>query len=102
MRCAARQGKSPSLFGTEARAVDLAAKDSSASSLLFDDDTLNYPLSECDATFIVSFPRISVLDRFTFVNENAAAAGEIKIAVSNYRLSANSSKWIGVNGSSSF
>ena len=95
-------GATIDLIGPDGRAVVVANKDSSASALLFDDDTLNYPLSEGDATFIVSFPRISVLDRFTFVNENAAAAGEIKIAVSNYRLSANSSKWIGVNGGSSF
>ena len=95
-------GATIDLIGPDGRAVVVANKDSSASALLFDDDTLNYPLSEGDATFIVSFPRISVLDRFTFVNENAAAAGEIKIAVSNYRLSANSSKWIEVNGGSSF
>src|SRR5947209_18598972 len=73
-------GATIDLIGPDGRVVVVANKDSSASALLFDDDTLNYPLSEGDATFIVSFPRISVLDRFTFVNENAAAAGEIKIA----------------------
>src|SRR5438270_9481860 len=95
-------GATIDLIGPDGRAVVVANKDSSASALLFDDDTLNYPLSEGDATFIVSFPRISVLDRFTFVNENAAAAGEIRIAVSNYRLSANSSRLIEVKGGSSF
>src|SRR5438477_11144742 len=70
-------GATIDVIGPDGRAVVVANKDSSASALLFDDDTLNYPLSEGDATFIVSFPRISMLDRFTFVNENAAAAGEI-------------------------
>src|SRR5437588_11590222 len=94
-------GATIDLIGPDGRAVVVANKGSSASALLFDDDTLNYPLSEGDATFIVSFPRISVLDRFTFVNENAAAAGEIKIAVSTYRLSANTSKCMDGNGRSS-
>jgi len=95
-------GATIDLIGADGRAVVVANKESSASALLFDDDTLTYPLSEGDTTFIVSFPRTSALDRFTFVNENAAATGEIKLAVSNYRLSANSSKWIEVNGGSSF
>jgi hypothetical protein len=84
------------------RAIVVTEKASSAGNLILDDDTLNYPLPEGDTTFVVSFPRISTLDRFTFVNENAAAAGEIKIAVSNYRLAANSRKWIEVTSESSF
>jgi hypothetical protein len=84
------------------RALVVTERASSAGNLILDDDTLNYPLPEGDTTFVVSFPRISTLDRFTFVNENAAAAGEIKIAVSNYRLAANSRKWIEVNSESSF
>src|SRR5205814_2814411 len=39
-----------------------------------------------------------LIDRFTFVNENAAARGELKISVSNYRLPASSSKWTEVEG----
>lgn len=84
------------------RAIVVTERASSAGNLILDDDTLNYPLPEGDTTFVVSFPRISTLDRFTFVNENAAAAGEIKIAVSNYRLAANSRKWIEVNSDTSF
>jgi hypothetical protein len=89
-------------IGPDGRALVVTEKASSAGNLILDDDTLNYPLPEGDTTFVVSFPRISTLDRFTFVNENAAAAGEIKIAVSNYRLAANSRKWIEVNSESSF
>jgi hypothetical protein len=37
-----------------------------------------------------------------FVNENAAAVGEMKVAVSNYRLPAHSPKWNEVTGSTSF
>jgi hypothetical protein len=95
-------GATIDLIGPDGRAVVVMNKNSSASELLFDDDTLNYPLPEGDTTFVVSFPRISTLDRFTFVNENAATAGEMKIAVSNYRLSANSSKWIEVSAGTSF
>jgi len=95
-------GATIDLIGPDGHAVAATIKNSSATSLLFDDDTLNYPLMEGDTTFVVSFPRISILDRFTFVNENAAAKGEMKIAVSNYRLPANSRKWIEVNAGTSF
>lgn len=95
-------GATIDLIGPDGRTVVVANKESSASALLLDDDTLNYPLPEGDTTFVISFPKISALGRFTFVNENAAAAGEMKIAVSNYRLAANSSKWIEVNRGASF
>ena len=95
-------GATIDLIGPDGRAVVVTNKNSSASELLFDDDTLNYPLAEGDTTFVVSFPRISTLDRFTFVNENAAAEGEMRIAVSNYRLPASSRKWIEVNGGTLF
>ena len=74
----------------------------SATTLLFDDDTLSYPLPEGDTTFVISFPRTSMLDRFTFVNENGAAEGDVTIAVSNYRLPAQSAKWQELNGSTAF
>jgi hypothetical protein len=77
-------------------------KDSSVTALILDDDTLSYPLTEGETTFILTFPRTSSLDRFTFVNENASAEGEMKIFVSNYRLAAHSSKWIEVAGSTPF
>ena len=65
-------------------------------------DTLSRPLLEGETTFIIAFPTAAALDRFTFVNENAAAEGEMKIAVSNERLPAQSPKWIDVNGNVAF
>jgi hypothetical protein len=77
-------------------------KNVSAAALIMDDDTLSCPLQEGDTTFIISFPKTSLLDRFTFVNENAAVQGEMRIAVSNYRLPANSPKWTDVSGKTEF
>jgi hypothetical protein len=77
-------------------------RNSSAAALIMDDDTLSCPLQEGDTTFIISFPKTSLLDRFTFVNENSAAQGEMRIAVSNYRLPADSPKWTDVSGKTEF
>jgi hypothetical protein len=77
-------------------------KNESAAALIMDDDTLSCPLQEGDTTFIISFPKTSLLDRFTFVNENAAVQGEMRIAVSNYRLPADSPKWTDVSGKTEF
>src|SRR5438067_1960055 len=52
-----------------------------ASNLIMDDDTVSCPLHTGDTTFIISLDRRSVLDRFTFINENAAARGDLRIAV---------------------
>ena len=95
-------GATIDLVGSDGRLVTVTNKEAGPGALLLDDDTLNYPLPEGETTFLVSFPRTSALDRFTFVNENACAAGELKIAVSNYRLPAKSSKWIEVNSSVAF
>ena len=77
-------------------------KNSSAAALIMDDDTLSCPLQEGETTFIISFPRTSLLDRFTFINENAAVQGEMRIAVSNYRLPPDSPKWTEVSGKTEF
>jgi hypothetical protein len=95
-------GASIDLIGGDGRVVIVTNKEAGPSALLLDDDTLNYPLSEGDTTFVVSLPRTSILDRFTFVNENGSASGEMTVAVSNYRLPARSAKWIEVNSSTSF
>ena len=50
------------------------------------------------STSVSRFWKAALIDRFTFVNENAAAHGELRIAVSNYRLPADSSKWTEVQG----
>ena len=75
---------------------------SSAVALIMDDDTLSCPLQEGETTFIISFPKTSPLERFTFVNENAEVKGEMKIAISNFQLPADSSKWIEVSGKTAF
>lgn len=75
---------------------------SSVSALIMDNDTLSCPLQEGETTFIIAFPKTSLLDRFTFVNENAGVQGEMRIAVSNYRLPANSPKWTQVSGTTTF
>jgi hypothetical protein len=77
-------------------------KESGATALIMDDDTLSYALEEGDTTFVLTFPKTSLLDRFTFVNENAGAEGDVQISVSNYRLPVQSPKWVEVSGSSSF
>jgi hypothetical protein len=70
--------------------------------LTLDNDTISCSLREGDTTFIISLVRSSPLDRFTFINENTAARGELRIAVSNEKLSADSDKWTPVDGATSF
>jgi hypothetical protein len=95
-------GATIDLIGPDGRIVSVTKKNSTPNALLLDDDTLGYALQEGDTTFLLSLPRTSALDRFTFVNENASAAGEMKISVSNYRLPAHSSKWNEVDSGTSF
>ena len=100
MNCGATIG----VVGADGRVVSPSTTESNSNvtALILDDDTLSYPLQEGETTFLLTFPRVSLLDRFTFVNENAAAEGEMKIFVSNSRLNAESSKWVEVNGSTPF
>lgn len=98
-------GATIELLGPDERVTAFSGatqKNSPASALIMDDDTLSYALAEGDSTFVVAFPKTSSLDRFTFVNENAAAKGNLQISVSNYRLPAQSPKWIEVSGSTPF
>ena len=73
-------------------------REENSTALIMDDDSISCPLQGGDTTFVIALPKVASIDRFTFVNENAAAHGELKIAVSNYRLPANSSKWTEVEG----
>jgi hypothetical protein len=77
-------------------------KDPRAAASIKEDDTLSCLLQEGETTFIISFPKTSLLDRFTFINENAGVRGEMKIAVSNDQLPANSPKWTDVSGKTEF
>ena len=89
----------------DGRSADVATaseQNDSAAALIMDDDTLSCPLPEGETTFIISLPTASHIDRFKFVNENAAARGQLKIAVSNHRLAASSPKWVEVDGSIPF
>jgi hypothetical protein len=95
-------GATIEVIGAGAKLISAADKEAGVSALLLDDDTLNYPLPEGDTTFILTLSRTSTLDRFMFVNENAAAAGEMTVAVSNYRLPAQSRKWNEVKGGTPF
>jgi hypothetical protein len=65
-------------------------------------DTVSSPLPEGDTTFIIFLAHSSALDRFTFINENKPARGELRIAVANEKLSADSDKWTSVDGAVSF
>ena len=63
-----------------------------------DNDTISCVLKEGETTFIIELPRNTPPDRFTFLNENAAACGELRIAVSDSALPADSPKWTEVDG----
>jgi len=84
--------------GREATVATASEQNRSAAALIMDDDTLSCPLQEGETTFIITLPSTALVDRFTFLNENATARGELKIAVSNYQLPAASPKWTAVDG----
>ncbi len=63
-----------------------------------DDDSVTCLLQEGLTDFVVELPRARQIDRLTFLNENALARGELKIAVSNERLAAASNAWVEVEG----
>ena len=63
-----------------------------------DNDTISCVLKEGETTFIIQLPSHAPRDRFTFLNENAAACGELRIAVSDSPLPADSPKWTEVDG----
>jgi hypothetical protein len=66
------------------------------------DDTVSCPLPKGQTTLVIKLPKDALLDRFSFVNENAAAEGELKISISTEHLTANSPKWVDVEGVTSF
>ena len=84
--------------GRTATIADRASLEQSPTALIMDDDTISCPLQGGDTTFVIALPKTALIDRFTFVNENATARGELKIAVSNCPLPAKSSKWTEVDG----
>lgn len=69
-----------------------------AQATFIDRDTISCSLKEGETTFIIALPKNVNADRLTFLNENAAAVGEFRIAVSNLPLPADSPKWTEVDG----
>jgi hypothetical protein len=63
-----------------------------------DQNTISCALKEGETTFIIELPNNGPRERFTFLNENAAACGELRLAVSNSALPADSPKWTEVDG----
>jgi len=77
-------------------AVNPGARESTAS--FVDGSTVSCALKEGETTFIIELPKNATSDRFTFLNQNASACGELRIAVSNSPLPVNSPKWTQVDG----
>jgi hypothetical protein len=88
--------------GRVTRVTPAIAENTDAAALIMEDDSVSCALREGETKFIIALPSTTLLDRFTFLNENAAAEGELFIAVSNYRLPAQSSKWKPVEGTTAF
>ena len=63
-----------------------------------DGTTVSCALKEGETTFIIELPKNLTSDRFTFLNQNAAACGELRIAVSDSALPVDSPKWTPVDG----
>ena len=59
-------------------------------------DSLHCPLQEGVTTFVVQVPKGG--DHLTFINENTAARGELRIFVSNEKLAASDPRWTSVDG----
>jgi hypothetical protein len=89
--CAGREdvlGKAESPGQPHANAASVAAA------------SLRCPLQEGVTTFVVQVPKGG--DCLTFINENAAVRGELKISVSNDKLAANDPRWTSVGGTTLF
>ena len=70
--------------------------------VIMNDDSISCPLKEGDTTFVVTLPNAGAPEQLKFVNQNAAARGTLKIAVSNEALPPNSDRWTAVDGNISF
>jgi hypothetical protein len=76
--------------------------DPSTAATIIDDTTVSCPLRAGDTTFVIALPTNALRDRFTVINENAAACGDLKIAIADSRLAADSPKWMAVDGTIPF
>lgn len=66
------------------------------------DKPLHYTLKEGETTVVVRVPDPALLEKFALVNENAAARGQLKIAVADSCLPADDPKWVNVSGDVAF
>jgi hypothetical protein len=72
--------------------------DSRSPASIIDNATVDCALRAGETTFIIALPKDATRDGFTFVNENVTACGELKIAVSDSPLPADSPQWTKVDG----
>jgi hypothetical protein len=86
----------------DGQVLPLVSGESNPAAALKDDGTIHCPLRAGETVFIIALPSPGMLDRLKFVNENADASGELKIAVSNSRLPADSPGWTAVEGAIPF
>ncbi len=98
----AGQPKQISTAGDHGRVIRLAPEDLGSPVSAQKHDTVTYSLRKGDTEFVISLPKMATVDKLTFLNENAAAAGELVISVSNDRLPVDSPKWTRVEGAISF
>src|SRR4029077_9574689 len=84
--------------GHPGRISRLPLQDPTATALIMEDDPVTCLLQEGETNFVIQLPDVAVPDRFTFLNENGKAHGELRIAVSNRRLATNSGEWKEVEG----
>jgi hypothetical protein len=97
MKCGARiECTTPD--GQASHVSKVPAQDPGATALIMEDDTVTCVLQAGETDFVIELPQTALLDRFTFLNENAVAQGELRIAVSNRRLRADSKEWTEVEG----
>ena len=83
--------------------IECAASGSvKATCLPMADPRIKYALPRGITTFIIRLAASAEKRCFTVVNENAAAAGKLSIAVSKKRLAAGSPKWSAVAGAINF
>jgi hypothetical protein len=91
IECITPDGRETSISTSDASAIDVPAGVPAR-------DTISCHLQEGRTIFIIAFPKDALIDRFTFINENAAAIGDFHIAVSNSHLTADSPQWVEVEG----
>ena len=84
--------------GQFGRISRVPVQDPTAAALIMEDDTVTCALREGETNFVIELPDVAIPDRFTFLNENGKARGELQISVSNQRLAPTSPDWKEVEG----